>query len=220
MSEKYTGKAEDRRYTGEKIDISYNLKRCIHAEECIKRLSGVFDNKRRPWILPDAGNAEDIINELHHCPSGALHYETKDGSSAEATPAENVIILWHNGPLQLRGDLAIEGAQVSIAEETRATLCRCGASNNKPFCDNKHKEMGFVATETDTVKLEEAQTGGKLLITAEAQGPLQVEGNFRIETEEGKVLYTGTKAWLCRCGHSNRKPFCDSSHKKIGFDAD
>jgi CDGSH-type Zn-finger protein/uncharacterized Fe-S cluster protein YjdI len=220
MSEKYTGKAEDRRYTGEKVDISYNAKRCIHAEECIKRLSTVFDTKRRPWILPDAGSAEEIRTELQHCPSGALHYESKDSSEREAVPAENRIILWHNGPLQLRGDLALEGATVSIESETRATLCRCGASNNKPFCDNTHKEIAFVADDPDTIKIEEIETGGKLLVTATHQGPLQVEGNFRIEDEEGRLLYLGTKTWLCRCGHSKRKPFCDSSHKAIGFDAD
>jgi CDGSH-type Zn-finger protein/uncharacterized Fe-S cluster protein YjdI len=220
MSEKYTGKAQDRRYIGEKLDISYSAKRCIHAEECIKRLASVFDTSRRPWILPDAGHAEDIRLELHHCPSGALHYESKDGSSAEEIPTENRIILWHNGPLQVTGDLAIEGASVSITDETRATLCRCGASQNKPFCDNAHKAIGFVAEDVDTLKIEATETNGKLLITATQHGSLQVEGNFRIETEEGKVLYSGTKTWLCRCGHSSRKPFCDGTHKTIGFDAD
>ena len=220
MSEKYRGTIDDRRYTGEKIDIQYSAKRCIHAEECIKRMAGVFDKERRPWILPDEGDAATITAELVNCPSGALHYEAKDGSTIEPTPETNRIVIWHNGPLQFHGDLAIEGAAVSIENEYRATLCRCGASKNKPFCDNSHKAISFVAEELDTVKIEESASGGKLLITASAQGSLQIEGNFTIETEDGKVLYKGTKTALCRCGHSNRKPFCDGTHKTIGFDAE
>jgi CDGSH-type Zn-finger protein/uncharacterized Fe-S cluster protein YjdI len=220
MSEKYRGKADDRRYTGEKLDIQYNGKRCIHAEECVKRLAGVFDTKRKPWILPDEGDAATITSELINCPSGALHFEAKDGNTEEIAPENNRIIIWHNGPLQLHGNLAIEGAAVSIESETRATLCRCGASQNKPFCDNSHKEIGFEAEEIASLNIEEAESGGKLLITANHQGPLQIEGNFTIESEDGKLLYRGKKAALCRCGHSKRKPFCDSSHKTIGFEAD
>jgi len=219
MTEKYRGRVDDRLYTGESIDIRYNLKRCIHSEECVKRLSGVFDTKRKPWILPDEGKAEEIVAGLGFCPSGALHYESKDGSE-EPAPSENRIILWEDGPLQIHGDLSIEGATVSISDERRVTLCRCGASQNKPFCDNSHKAMGFTSGQVQTVKVEASETGGKLHITATPQGSLLIEGNFRIETQEGHTIFTGTKTWLCRCGQSQNKPFCDGTHKKIGFDAE
>jgi CDGSH-type Zn-finger protein/uncharacterized Fe-S cluster protein YjdI len=219
MNEKYQGKIHDTLYTGEKINIRYNDKRCIHAEECLKRRGGVFDRNRDPWIQPDEHRVEDIVDAVERCPSGALHYERKDGIE-ETSPSENRIIVCENGPLQLQGDLAIGGLNVSIVDEHRATLCRCGASNNKPFCDNMHKEIDFIAEEVDTVRIDTDKVGGKLIITATHNGPLQVQGNFQIETRKGKLIYTGTKTWLCRCGNSQSKPFCDSSHNLVNFNAD
>lgn len=134
MDEKYTGKAQDRRYVGSDADILYNVKRCIHAEECIQRLASVFDAKKRPWITPTGAPVEAIVEVIPKCPSGALHYERKDGGLEETAPPENTITLWADGPVQFHGDLIIEGATVELKGETRATLCRCGASENKPFC--------------------------------------------------------------------------------------
>jgi uncharacterized Fe-S cluster protein YjdI len=54
-------------------------------------------------------------------------------------------------------------------------------------------------------------------VRASASGPLLVSGGVRILDAEGTVLYEGEKAALCRCGGSGNKPFCDGTHKKIGF---
>jgi len=110
---------------------------------------------------------------------------------------------------------------VDIQNETRATLCRCGASQNKPFCDNTHQEIGFEATETDPIICEgEYETGGKLTIIAHTNGPLEVQGNFEIIGADSETLFRGNKTWLCRCGGSGKKPFCDSTHKKNGSTAE
>jgi len=222
MADKYTGKADDRVYSGENVDIRYSLKRCIHAKECVTRLSSVFDIEKRPWINPDGAEGDAVAEVLDLCPSGALHYDRKDGGAQEKTPENNTIILWHNGQLQFTGDLAIHGANVAIEDETRATLCRCGASDNKPFCDNSHKKIDFVAEPFEPAKEPDsaADTSGKVTITATENGPLQVEGNFKITDQDGTLLYTGSKTWLCRCGNSKSKPFCDGTHNKIGFKAD
>ena len=53
-------------------------------------------------------------------------------------------------------------------------------------------------------------------ITALANGPIQVEGAVEVTGANG-VTRQLDKAYLCRCGHSNSKPFCDGSHKKAGF---
>lgn len=221
MSDKYTGKVNDRRYEGGDVDITYSLKRCIHAQECVNRLSSVWDVEKRPWINPNGADVDEIVAVINLCPSGALHYDRKDDGEAESIPNENKIILWMDGPLQVRGNLSIQGAQVDIQEETRITLCRCGSSENKPFCDNTHKKINFTAGDPNTVKVEDnAELGGKLTITATQNGPLKVEGHFRIETQTGDVIFSGSKTWLCRCGGSSSKPFCDSTHKKNGFEAE
>ena len=74
---------------------------------------------------------------------GALHALPKDGTPPEASPERNVVVLWKDGPLQFRGNLAISGASKDISEEIRATLCCCGESQNTPFCDNSHLSIDF-----------------------------------------------------------------------------
>lgn len=221
MSEKYTGTAMDRRYEGSVVDITYSAKRCIHAEECVQRLAAVFDNKRRPWILPDAAAGDSIAQVVEQCPSGALHYARKDGGASEAVPTTNTLHVWHDGPLQITGDLQIIGATVAMQGETRVTLCRCGASQHKPFCDNTHKQTGFDGTtQPATTTVLPNTEGGTLTITVNPSGSLKVEGGLTIYDEHGAVLFSGDKTWLCRCGGSSNKPFCDGTHKRNGFEAE
>lgn len=217
MSDVYTGRTMDKRYTGDSVDVTYSPQRCIHAAECVRRLSEVFDNQRRPWINPNGSSADRVAEVVERCPSGALHYERKDGGADEAPAAANTITLWHNGPLQLTGALQIEGATVHLEGETRATLCRCGASHNKPFCDNSHKDSGFDGTPASAVTAVPNTEGGVLKIIVTPNGSLGVQGNFTLLDEQGKVLFAGEKTWLCRCGGSASKPFCDGTHKRNGF---
>lgn len=222
MADKYTGKAQDRRYSADDVDVTFNLKRCIHAAECVNRLSAVFDTEKRPWIQPENAPADDVAHVVGHCPSGALHYERKDGGPAEAAPDKNVVTLWADGPVQVHGDVAIQAAGVDITDETRVTLCRCGASDQKPFCDNSHKESGFSAAEETivTAKATPQDAGGKLTITVFENGPMEFNGPMEIRRQDGTIIYSGDKTFLCRCGASGSKPFCDGTHKQIGFTAE
>src|SRR3979411_1873970 len=102
----YTGKDMDKRYIGESADITYSLKRCIHAEQCINHLDSVFRKNARPWIDAKGAPAQEIMAFVGLCPSGALHAEPKAGTAPEATPERNQILLWKDGPLQLRGNLS------------------------------------------------------------------------------------------------------------------
>lgn len=218
----YTGKDQDRRYVGEHADVTYSLKRCIHAKECVNRLASVFDPNKRPWIQVGETPADALAEVVERCPSGALHHERKDGGAPEATPANNTISLWADGPLQLSGDLVLSGATVDISGETRATLCRCGASKNKPFCDNSHHDIAFKAEvkpapeSTPTL----SATGGQLRVTAHPNGPLQADGALTLTNERGEVIFAGERTFLCRCGQSNNKPFCDGSHHAAHFEAE
>jgi CDGSH-type Zn-finger protein/uncharacterized Fe-S cluster protein YjdI len=220
MTDKYRGKSMDRRYSGEAVDITYNLKRCIHAAECVRRLSEVFNTQRRPWITADGASADQVAATVEHCPSGALHYERKDGGSTEHTPSTNRVVIWHNGPLQFSGDLRIEGAAVDVQDETRAALCRCGASHNKPFCDNSHKDIAFDGRLGAPLQAVPNEEGGTLRITVNPNGSLRIEGAFTLYDEQGNALFSGSETWLCRCGGSQDKPFCDGSHRANSFKAE
>lgn len=219
---KYRGTADDKRYVGTEGDITFSPRRCIHAARCVSQLAEVFDVEKRPWIQPDGAGREQIAGVVAQCPSGALHYEPKDGGALEAVPSENVITLQPGGYLQFRGNLQIGGAAVDIEEETRATLCRCGASEKKPFCDNSHRDIQFDTEPPGAIDEKDGRMqGGRLLIEPQPDGPLKVSGNFTIRNEKGEAVFQAEAktAWLCRCGASKSKPFCDQSHRDVGFEA-
>ena len=115
----------------------------------------------------------------------------------------------------MRGDLRLNGSSGSY----RATLCRCGASKNKPFCDGSHHDVGFSASgEPATGKADMlAVRDGPLSIDPQVDGPLQVRGNLEITSGTGRVVARLVQARLCRCGGSSNKPFCDGTHARIGF---
>lgn len=171
-------------------------------------------------MLPDAGSADSVAATIFTCPSGALHYARKEGGAAEPIPEHNTIRLVKNGPLYLRGDLTIvNGAGVLVVNDTRASLCRCGASANKPFCENHHRTTGFQAPATiaDPQTNLEALDKGKLYIETATNGPLHVTGNFTVLNGKGEPVDQRTDALFCRCGASANKPFCDGTHETIGF---
>ncbi len=136
----------ERRYRTDQIVVSWEPKRCIHAANCIRGLPGVFRPQDRPWVHVDAATADEIAAVVMTCPTGALHFERVDGGPQEPEPEEATIVPWPNGPLFVRGKLRIMGADGRlIREDTRAALCRCGQSGNKPFCDGSHRRVGFRA---------------------------------------------------------------------------
>jgi CDGSH-type Zn-finger protein len=124
--------------------------------------------------------------------------------------------------LYLRGDFTIvNGAGELVVNDTRASLCRCGGSANKPFCDNTHKTNGFTAPDvTEPQPIIDVETGGKLHIETTTNGPLHITGNFTVLNSKGETIYQGTDETFCRCGGSANKPFCDGTHEKNGFIAD
>ena len=104
----------------------------------------------------------------------------------------------------------------------RATLCRCGLSKNKPFCDNSHIAGGFSATgepESKDSTLAITDLVGAVTIKPQPNGPYMVTGRLEIESGTGRNVNRVEKSFLCRCGHSSNKPYCDGSHKAAGFEA-
>ena len=204
---------------GKSLTLLFDAKKCIHSRFCVTWAPNVFlANVQGPWIQPDAMEVERLVEIAHVCPSGAIRYRRKDGKPDEAPPPVNLIALRENGPYAVRADMQLSGQR----GEFRATLCRCGASKNKPFCDGSHNEVKFSASgeppsgKTDMLSVRD----GVLSIDPETNGPLRVRGNLEITSGTGRVVARVTQARLCRCGGSGNKPFCDGTHAKIGFRSD
>ncbi|MGA8746074.1 MAG: (4Fe-4S)-binding protein [Solirubrobacterales bacterium] len=97
-----------KRYEGKRIQVTYDPARCLHAAQCVRGTPTVFDTERRPWIAPDAGEAEAIAAVVRRCPTGALHYALYEGES-EQTRVPTRVLLPEGGPMLLDGDLELDG---------------------------------------------------------------------------------------------------------------
>lgn len=201
---------------GKNLTLLFDSRKCIHSRFCVTWAPKVFlANVEGPWIHPDAMEVERLVEIAHVCPSGAIRYQRKDGRPDEAAPPVNLVSVRENGPYAVRADMQLAGERGVF----RATLCRCGASKNKPFCDGSHNEVKFTASgEPASGKTEMlAVRDGVLSVDPETDGPLRVRGNLEIISGTGRVVARVTQARLCRCGGSGNKPFCDGTHAKIGF---
>jgi CDGSH-type Zn-finger protein/uncharacterized Fe-S cluster protein YjdI len=202
---------------GRDLTLIYEGRKCIHSRFCVTWGPQVFiGNVKGPWINPDNMPVDALAEIAHVCVSGAIRYRRKDGKPDEQPPPVNLISVRENGPYAFRADIQIDGAQ---AVSYRLTLCRCGASKNKPFCDGSHNQIGFSASgEPPTGKAEMlAVRNGPLAVDPQVDGPLKVRGNMEIISGTGRVVARLESATLCRCGGSGNKPFCDGTHARIGF---
>jgi CDGSH-type Zn-finger protein len=110
----------------------------------VRGLPAVFNTARRPWILPSGASADAIAAVIERCPTGALHYTRRDGGAPESPADQTTMVPVPGGPLYVRGLIQLQSADGSlIVEDTRVALCRCGQSQNKPFCDNSHLGSDF-----------------------------------------------------------------------------
>ena len=129
-------------YQDERIRVSWDPSLCIHTAICLRRLPAVFDVKARPWIDVSGADAAAIADTVRACPTSALRYE---GSAVkpESPDMPSSVEIRPNGPLYVRGQVTITAPGGESRMLTRAALCRCGASENKPYCDNSHRAIGF-----------------------------------------------------------------------------
>ncbi len=205
---------------GRDVELRFEAKRCIHARLCVTGAPQVFlANTPGAWLYPDAMPVERLVDIAHACPSGAIQVRRKDGQPDEAPPPVNLLQVREAGPYGLRGDLRLRGEPLG----TRATLCRCGASKNKPFCDGSHHDIPFTATGEPATGLLGLPTDmpavrdGRIDIEPEPNGPLQLRGPVEVVSGTGRMVCRVAQARLCRCGGSATKPFCDGTHASNGF---
>ena len=130
-------------YEGEHISIYNNPLICSVAEHCHNELETVFNIQHTPWIAPNEDRLENIKAVIEKCPSGALSYAI-NGEPQPDAEREATISIEKNGPLRITGGITLDDANwAQGASREHYTLCRCGASRNKPFCDGSHANTGF-----------------------------------------------------------------------------
>jgi len=133
-----------KKYRKGEFIIQWEPKKCIHAAICVKDLPKVYDPKAKPWIKPENATIDQLKTQIDKCPSRALSYEEVT-SNTQIENMKTAVELMNNGPLLVKGSIDIKFVDGSVVSKEKMTaFCRCGASQNKPYCDGQHKEIGFI----------------------------------------------------------------------------
>jgi CDGSH-type Zn-finger protein len=141
LAERSTNERVD--YRGKRITIHDNRAVCAHAGYCTDSLSAAFNSGAEPWIDPDGADVEKLIETIRECPSGALSYSI-DGIEHRDQDREPMISVSKDGPYVVVGGPELQDEEHSRPESAEHyTLCRCGGSRNKPFCDGTHWHIKF-----------------------------------------------------------------------------
>ena len=135
-----------KKYTNGEVTIVWKPALCMHSAICFKGLGEVFDPQKRPWITPEGATTEKIVGQVKKCPSGALSYfMNNDAAGSEVkVEAETIIETTPNGPLMVYGNVTVKDKNGVLTKKNNVTaFCRCGSSQNKPYCDGSHRKIGF-----------------------------------------------------------------------------
>lgn len=133
-----------KRYDKDGFTIVWEPSKCIHSEICVKTLPKVYRPGEKPWIQPGSAGVSELRAQIDRCPSGALSYEEPKMKSNLNTETMTVIQVVKGGPLIVKSDCKLEGADGGVeTREGNTAFCRCGASSNKPFCDGSHRKVEF-----------------------------------------------------------------------------
>jgi CDGSH-type Zn-finger protein len=131
-------------YVGDHITIHDNRRLCAHVGECTHGLANVWRMGEKPWIDPNGADVEAIIAVIKKCPSGALSYSIDGKHVEESVESDDSVLVSTNGPYHVTGPIALNEPSRNTSElPSRYSLCRCGASKNKPFCDGSHWDIKF-----------------------------------------------------------------------------
>ncbi|MHA7128549.1 (4Fe-4S)-binding protein [Algoriphagus namhaensis] len=132
-------------YSNGEVTITWEPHKCIHSGICVKGLPTVFDVNERPWINVAGASTEEMVAQVKKCPSAALGYYM-NGEEEKQTEIEDeqIVEVAPDGPLMVYGNIKVKlpnGEKISKSKVS--AFCRCGASENKPFCDGSHKKIDF-----------------------------------------------------------------------------
>jgi len=131
-------------YTNGELTIIWKPKACIHAKECVHRLPKVYNQFGRPWITAENATIDELKEQINACPSGALSYKMSGDEDKEEANLETKIEVLENGPLLVHGVIEITNHNgIKETKEKVTAFCRCGVSQNKPYCDGAHRKAEF-----------------------------------------------------------------------------
>jgi uncharacterized Fe-S cluster protein YjdI len=132
-------------YSIGEVIITWEASKCTHSGNCVRGLPSVFDTKKRPWINVEGSTTEAMVKQVQKCPSGALGYYFKDEKAeTESISSEQIVETIPNGPLMVYGNLEVKLPSGEVKKMSKVSaFCRCGGSQNKPFCDGTHKKIDF-----------------------------------------------------------------------------
>ena len=140
-------------YIGQQVTIFDNRGLCQHSGLCTDRVASVFRTGSEPFVTPSGGRLDEIVRAVRDCPSGALSYGIDEVEARQqvdwngSRPA--TITITADGPYRLTGgidvvDDALQPAgRAQGASNEHCALCRCGHSQNKPFCSGMHWYVDF-----------------------------------------------------------------------------
>jgi uncharacterized Fe-S cluster protein YjdI len=165
IGNKYTG---GRKYRNDEITVYWKPSACVHASYCYRELIEVFDPSRRPWVDMNGSTTEKIIEVVNLCPTEALAWKWNDDKKNESVGADqfnhikfrrpelmNVIEpvnveqpvsvkIMTDGPIVLKGNFTLDySGNTKEVKESIISICRCGVSDHQPFCDGRHRKIGF-----------------------------------------------------------------------------
>jgi uncharacterized Fe-S cluster protein YjdI len=133
-----------KKYSNDEVTVIWQPDKCIHSAICVSGLPEVFDTQKRPWVNILGATSEPIIEQVEHCPSGALSYFVNGQENQQSAASETVVEVLGNGPLLIHGSLRVKDKEGNVVlKEEKTAFCRCGASAKKPYCDGSHVAAQF-----------------------------------------------------------------------------
>jgi len=169
-----------------------------------------------PSTLPEAGSEKPVPTDEKALDRWFL--EQRGGKRVpKRLKISNETLVSSGGPLKMTGNITLIHENGNVTHANYLTLCRCGASKNKPFCDDQHLDIEFfdngaIPQLSDWMSVARPQT---ITVTCVKNGPLKFRGYLRVYNKKGQECITISGA-LCRCGKSSKKPFCDNKQGCAG----
>jgi len=126
---------------GDGVVLTDDISLCTHAGHCADRSTDVWEMIRRTSVPEVRARLQHMVDL---CPSGRIAHAAAADAEPDEPELEPSIAVIRDGPLWVRGGIPVESSDGTTYEvRNRVTLCRCGRSSNKPFCDGTHKVVGF-----------------------------------------------------------------------------